>query len=255
MNERTIQSVKRAIDIMELYSPTNTELSVKEISERLQLSKSTVHGLIKTLEYRGYLEQNPSNQKYKLGLRLFQLGNVVGEGMEITRLSMPLITELVECVQETVHLVVLDGVDVVYVEKVEGPGALRMYSQVGKRAPFYCTGVGKAIFAYLGHQRIDEILSVSDLKAFTHYTLTDADQIRQELERIREQGYAIDDEEIELGLKCVAAPIFDHRGRPVASVSCSGPKLRLTDDKMVQMIREVKQTASRISQKLGYREV
>ncbi|MGO0060157.1 IclR family transcriptional regulator [Brevibacillus fluminis] len=253
MSDRYIQSVVRAMDILDLFTPSVTELSVKEISDRLQLSKSTVHGLIKTLEHRRYLEQSPVDQKYKLGLRLFELGNLVGGGMELRKLAHPIIRELVEKLQETVHLVVRDENEIVYVEKMEGPGALRMYSQIGKRAPLYCTGVGKAIFAFLDENKQEEILAKTDLKAFTSYTLTDPAAIRNHMQEIRERGYAIDDEEIELGLKCVAAPIFNHLGEVVASISCAGPNFRFSAEKMEQIIAEIQKAAQELSKKLGYR--
>jgi len=253
MSEKFIQSVDRAIDIMELFSLTDTELSVKEISDRLQLSKSTVHGLIKTLENRGYLEQKPTDQKYKLGLRLFELGNLVGGGMELRNLAYPVIHDLVATLQETVHLVVLDKDEVVYVEKVEGPGSLRMYSMLGKRAPLYCTGVGKALFAHLDEETVDRILNEVELKAFTSFTMTDPEAIKKELAKIREQGYAIDDEEIEIGLKCVAAPIFNHEGKVIASISSAGPKHRFSDEKMETFISEVKLAALAVSKRFGYR--
>ncbi|MED1642745.1 IclR family transcriptional regulator [Brevibacillus agri] len=253
MSEKFIQSVDRAIDILELFSLTEPELSVKEISDRLKLSKSTVHGLMKTLEHRGYLEQKPTDQKYKLGLRLFELGNLVGSGMELRNLAYPIIQSLVATLQETVHLVVLDKDEVVYVEKVEAPASLRMYSMLGKRAPLYCTGGGKALFAYLDEATVDRILQQADLRALTPFTLTDPEAIKRELQKIREQGYAIDDEEIEIGLKCVAAPIFNHEGKVIASISCAGPKHRFSDDKMTTFIQEVKHAALALSRRFGYR--
>lgn len=253
MSEKFIQSVDRAIDILELFSLTEPELSVKEISDRLKLSKSTVHGFMKTLEHRGYLEQKPTDQKYKLGLRLFELGNLVGSGMELRNLAYPIIQSLVATLQETVHLVVLDKDEVVYVEKVEAPASLRMYSMLGKRAPLYCTGGGKALFAYLDEATVDHILQQADLKALTPFTLTDPEAIKRELQKIREQGYAIDDEEIEIGLKCVAAPIFNHEGKVIASISCAGPKHRFSDDKMKTFIQQVKHAALALSRRFGYR--
>ncbi|MCR8644509.1 IclR family transcriptional regulator [Paenibacillus sp. N1-5-1-14] len=253
MSDKLIQSVERAADILELFSLTESELSVKEISERLGLSKSTVHGLIKTLEHRGYLEQRLSDQKYKLGLRLFQLGNLVGGGMELRKVAYPIIQELVEKLHETVHMVVSDKDEVVYVEKLEGLGSLRMYSMVGKRAPMYCTGVGKAMLAFFEESAIERILQEVKFQKFTPYTLDTPDEIKQELRKIREQGYAIDDEEIEIGLKCVAAPIFNHEGTVVASISCAGPKHRFSDEKTAIVIQEVRSAGLEVSRKLGYR--
>ncbi|WP_400162435.1 IclR family transcriptional regulator [Brevibacillus sp. TJ4] len=253
MTERLIQSVDRAIDIIELFTASTPELSVKEISERLHLSKSTVHGLIKTLEYRGLLEQNLENQKYRLGLKLFELGNLVGNQLDIRKLSSTVIHKLVEQVKETVHLTILDKHEVVYVEKLEGPSSLRMYSQIGKRAPMYCTGVGKAILAYLDEQRVDDILRTTEMVSYTPYTITTVEGIKTELQRIRENGYATDDQEIELGLRCFAAPIFNHEGNAVASISCAGPINRIVYTKESEIAGYVKEAAAEISRKLGYR--
>ena len=253
MSDKLIQSVERAVDILELFSLSETELSVKDISERLGLSKSTAHGLIKTLEHRGYLEQRSMDQKYRLGLRLFELGNMVGAGMELRKIASPVIHELVDKLQETVHMVINDRDEVVYIEKLEGQGALRMYSMIGKRAPLHCTGVGKAMFAFFDEARIDRILQNTELKKFTEYTLDSPAAIKEDLARIRQQGYAIDDEEIEIGLKCVAAPIFNHEGKVIASISCAGPKHRFSEDKMDMIVREVKNAGLAISKNLGYR--
>lgn len=253
MTERLIQSIARAADVLELFLTANHDLSVKEISDQLGLSKSTVHGIIKTLEGRGYLKQNPDDLKYNLGMRLFELGNRVSEKMNITELARPVIKELVELTRETVHLVVFEHDEVIYVEKLDGPQSLRIYSQVGKKAPIHCTGVGKAILAYQEEEEIERLLSSADLEPHTEYTMTDKDQIKQKLKEIREQGYALDDEEIELGLECVAAPIFNHQGKVIAAISCASPKIRLSEGKLAEVIAGVKQAAAKISHNMGYK--
>ncbi|MDQ0200389.1 IclR family transcriptional regulator [Neobacillus ginsengisoli] len=252
MAERLIQSIERAADVLELFLAAHQDLSVKEISDKLGLSKSTVHGIIKTLEYRGYLEQNPDDLKYKLGLKLFELGNRVVNNLDLGKIARPIIKELVEDLMETVHLVVFERGEVIYIEKLDGPRALRIYSQVGKRAPIHCTGVGKAILAFQEEEEIERILSNTDLQSFTEYTLTDKEDIKKQLRTIQEQGYSIDDEEIELGLKCVAAPIFDHQGKVIAAISCASPKIRLSEEKLVEVIKVIKLAAAKISQSMGY---
>ena len=137
----------------------NQNLSIKEISENLNLSKSTVHGIIKTLEHRGYLQQNPEDLKYRPGIKLFELGNFVGKHLDIGKVARPFIRELVDELNETVHLVSLQRDEVIYIEKVEGHSALTIYSHIGKRAPFHSTGVGKSILAYLNENEANRILS------------------------------------------------------------------------------------------------
>ncbi|MCM3087910.1 IclR family transcriptional regulator [Bhargavaea ginsengi] len=252
MTGKIIQSVDRAIDILELFMATGPELSIKEISGKLDLSKSTVHGIIKTLEHRGYLQQDPESLKYRLGIKLFELGNVVGSSMDIRKIASPLIRSLVEELHETVHLAVMEREEVVYVEKLEGPRTLTIYSHVGKRAPVHCTGVGKAILAYQSDERINKMLASEDLVAHTQHTMTDEAAIKEHLKIIRNRGYAVDDEEIELGLKCVAAPIFDHQGNVTASISCSAPKVRVDDHSFGEMVGKITAAASKISAALGY---
>ncbi|WP_335443458.1 IclR family transcriptional regulator [Neobacillus drentensis] len=253
MAERYIQSIERAADVLELFLASNQELSVKEISEKLGLSKSTIHGIIKTLEYRGYLQQNPDDLKYKLGLKLFELGNKVSNQFDIGNIARPIMKELVESLMETVHLVVFERGEVIYIEKLDGPRSLRIYSQIGKRAPIHCTGVGKSILAFQEEEEIERLLANEDLEPFTEYTLTDKAEIKKQLQTIREQGYSVDDEEIELGLKCVAAPIFNHQGKVIAAISCASPKMRLTEDKQAEVIEEIKQAALVISTNMGFK--
>ncbi|AZV45236.1 IclR family transcriptional regulator [Peribacillus asahii] len=254
MAERLIQSIERAADVLELFMVSNPELSIKEISQKLNLSKSTVHGIIKTLEHRGYLQQNPDDLKYKLGIKLFELGNFVGEQLDIGKVARPIIGNLVDELNETVHLVIRQQDEVIYIEKVEGARALTIYSHVGKRAPVHCTGVGKVILAYQSENEIDRVLSSAALEAYTKYTMTNITDIKNHLQSIREKGYAIDDEEIELGLKCVAAPIFNHQGKVIASISCAAPKMRFDEVRMPEVIMKIKRAASEISSCLGYRE-
>jgi IclR family transcriptional regulator, KDG regulon repressor len=253
VSERLIQSVERAADILELFLTSGPELSVKEISQQLNLSKSTAHGLIKTLEHRGYLQQNADDLKYRLGIRLFELGNFVGNHLDIGKVALPVIKELAENLKETVHLVIRQQDELIYIEKVEGPYSLRMYSQVGKRAPIHCTGVGKAILAFEDDQEIDRLLSSTQLQSFTEHTITDIEEIKKQLPTVRERGYSIDDEEIELGLKCVAAPIFNHKGDVIASISCASPKMRLTAERLPVVIDGIKEAALEISNRLGYK--
>jgi IclR family transcriptional regulator, KDG regulon repressor len=255
VSERFIQSVERAADILELFLHSGPELSVKDISVQLGISKSTAHGLIKTLDHRGYLQQNSENLKYKLGLRLFELGHHLGEQLDIVNIANPIITDLVDELKETVHLVVRQQDELIYVAKEEGPQTLRIYSQVGKRAPIHCTGVGKAILAYQTEEEVNRILDTVPLESFTEFTIIDKDEIRQQLESTKVTGYSVDDEEIEIGLKCVAAPIFNFKGEAFASLSCASPKMRVTEERLPIVIEGVKRAAAEISSKLGYKSV
>lgn len=253
MSEKLIQSVMRATDIMELFLGQQKELSVKEISEGLGLSKSTVHGIIKTLVYKGYLYQSGENAKYQLGMKLFELGNVVGIQLDITEISRPIIKKLGDQLGETIHLVAYVQGEAVYVEKLDGSHSLRIYSQVGKRAPLHCTGVGKAILAFLPAEEREEIIDQLSMERYTIKTVVDKEELKKQLAEVRRHLFAMDDEEIEIGLKCVASPIFNHQGKVVASISCATPTVRFSNDRQQAIIQGIKEAAEAISAAIGYR--
>jgi len=174
---KAIQSVERALSIIELFNEKNFELGTQEISEQLLLPKSTVHGLIKTLESKQYLTKNPDNKKYKLGIPFFKLGGLVSQSFDIKKVASPYIKDVSSKVNETVHLVLYIGNEALYVDKEEGAHSLRMYSQVGKTAPLYCTGVGKAILAFLGKVEIENLLINANVKTFTSKTTINQEEI------------------------------------------------------------------------------
>lgn len=249
-----IQSVDRALQILEAFSQDNRELGVTEIAKSLGLHKSTTFGLLSTLENRGYVEQNQENGKYCLGLKLFELGNLVKSGMDLRRLAYPYIKDLVDQYRETVHLVVFDKGDVVYIDKTEGDRAIRILSQVGNRLPMYCTGVGKCMMAFLPEEYLQKYILNNELKAYTEFTITDKKKLMEQLEVIRQQGYAFDKEEIEIGLRCIAAPIKNYKNEIVAAISLSGPSMRMDEETMKALVEPVKQTALNISRNLGYQD-
>lgn len=250
-----IQSVDRALQILECFSKRDTELGVTEIATRLDLHKSTTFGLLATLESRGYLKQNLENGKYKLGIKLFELGKLVEDDMDLRINSLPYLRELVAKYEETAHLAIRDGKEVLYIDKVEGESAIRMYSQVGKRAPMYCTGVGKAMLAFMSEEKIDSLLEDINFSKFTNNTITDLQKLKKELIEIKKRGYCIDDEEIEVGLACAAAPIVNYKGEAVASISIAGPTSRMTNEKLQLIAQDVKETAAKISRTLGYNKM
>ncbi|MFJ7738725.1 IclR family transcriptional regulator [Lysinibacillus sp. NPDC097287] len=184
-------------------------------------------------------------------MKLFELGNVVSKQLDIREIAQQHIQKLVDILNETVHLAIYEHGEAIYVEKVEVPHAIQISSQVGKIAPMYCTGVGKSILAYLDDLEIEKILTTNDLKKFTENTKVNKDEIKQELKQIRKQLYCIDDEEIEIGLQCIAAPIFNNKGEVIAGISCSAPKMRITDEKLPMMIENVRKCALHISQNSG----
>ena len=248
-----IQSVDRALRILECFSRKESELGVTEIANRLDLHKSTTFGILNTLENRGYLCQNPENGKYKLGLKLFELGKLVEYGMDLRTSSLPYLKKLVDKYGETAHLAMRDGDQVIYIDKVEGESGIKMSSQVGKRAHVYCTGVGKAVLAFMPEKDVEEIIKNIKFHQFTYNTITDSNKLKEELKEIKKRKYCIDNEEIEVGLKCVAAPIMNYKNVSVGSISISGPTSRMNDERVDLISKDIKYVAVKISETLGYK--
>lgn len=248
-----VQSVDRTLSILELMSYFEDGLGITEISERIGLHKSTVHRLLKTLIYKGYVIQDERTNKYRLTIKLFELGNRVIADMDILKASKIYTEDLMKTFNEVVHLVVRDDNDIVYIDKVEAKNTIQMVSHIGRRSPLYCTSVGKAILAYLDEEEVNEIWNNSDIKKYTENTITDYDVFRNELDKIRLQGYAVDNEENEQGVRCVGVPVFNFHGEVEGAISVSGPTIRVTEEKVEEIANEVKKCANLISKELGYR--
>ncbi|MDO5688771.1 MAG: IclR family transcriptional regulator [Tissierellia bacterium] len=248
-----IQSIERAIRILNCFSEKRRELGLTELSLMLDLNKSTLHGIVSTLKEHGFMDQDPETQKYRLGLKLAELGNIVQQSMDIVRISKPYIDHVSEILEETVHIAVLDGKEVIYLEKKESYQSMRIMTNIGARNVAYTTGVGKVILAYLEPEELENHLPET-LISLTPHTISNRDALITELQRIREQGYGMDNEENVLGLTCVAAPIFD-KGRVIRyGLSVSGPSVRMTPEKVDESIRLVKEAASKITDILNFSE-
>lgn len=246
-----IQSVSRASAIIEALSNNNT-LGITELGKLLGLHKSTVFGLVSTLEHEGYVCQNPQTGKYALTLKMFEIGGRVFGKLDLRKIARPHIEQIVLRHRETAHLVVPDGLEIVYIDKVECTQSMRICSNVGKRMPFHCTGVGKVLLAFMHEEQAEGILRKKGLEAFTANTITDYNLLMKELEKIKVQGYAIDNEEAEIGLRCVAAPIRDIYGKVIAATSVSGPKVRMDDEKLKAIVKDLLIMNQEISANLGY---
>lgn len=248
-----VQSVDRALSILETLSDYNEGLGVTEISDRIGLHKSTVHRLLGTLIYKGYVTQDSESNKYKITLKLFELGNKKVEDLDILTVSKPYTKELMEKVNEVVHFVIREGNNIVYIDKVEADNTIRMASTIGRRSPLYCTAVGKAILAQLSDKEVEKIWNSSKIEKLTEFTITDLKEMKEELEKVRQKGYAIDNEENELGVRCAGAPVFNRFGKVEGAISISGPTIRITEDKAEEFAKEVVKYAGLISKELGYK--
>lgn len=229
-------------------SPRGTRLT--EVSQRCGLEKSTTHRLLAALAAEGLVERDAETERYRLGLGLLELGMAVHQKLDIRVEALPILRSLADRAEETIHLGVARGPHVVYVEKVESPHAFQMRSRVGERMPLYSTGIGKAILAYAGEDELAVVLT-NGLERRTPHTITDPTELRIELQRIRVRGYSTDMEENEESVRCVAAPIFDHRLSVVGAISIAGPVFRFPEQRMAELAAHVVGAAQEVSKRLG----
>lgn len=250
--ENMVKSVSRALDIIMILSLKKGGLGVTEIANQIDINKSSVHRILSTLVQYGYVEQDEETGRYKLGYKFLEISSRLLDSIDLRGEARPFLQELETETNEAIHLVVYDQAEVVYIEKLEGNETLRMHSKVGKRAPMHCTSVGKAILANLPLETVLTIIEQKGMPVHTVHTITDKDDLLHELQMVREKGYALDLEENENGITCIAAPIFNHTGKVMAAVSISGPTLRMTDDRLDQLKSRMIQTGLKISNRLGY---
>ena len=247
-----LSSVASSIRLLKAFSEEQVEIGISDLAKRLGVAKSTVHRLAVTLVADSMLEQNPATGKYRLGLSLFRLGSLVRRRMDVSNEARPLLRELREKVNETVHLAVLDGAEIMYVFNLESTQAIRMRSDVGVRKPAYCTAEGQALLAYQPSEVIERVLS-HGLPARTPQTVTDPVALKKVLEGVRARGCAIEDEESELGMRCIAVPLRNDVGEVVAAIGLAGPVSRLSKKALSTYIPHVIETAAAISARLGHR--
>jgi DNA-binding IclR family transcriptional regulator len=247
-----IKVLNKTFSVLEILLQQGSAMNMTEISERLEIYPSTIHRILDTLKYRGYVEQDPHTQKYQLGLKALELGMAKLHQMDLVREATPYLKELVNQCNETVHLGILEEEEVLYLLKEESSQTIRMYSWVGKRAPLHCTALGKVLLAYLPEEEIKKILDKRELPRFTENTITDKRKLEKELSKVREQGFALDREENEKDVCCIAAPIKNYQGQVIAAVSISGPAFRI-DKKVQNNLKEALiETSTKISKRLGY---
>ena len=246
-----IQAIERAVSILNAFSPEDPELGVTELAERLGLHKSTVHRFMVNLDAAGLVERNPRSGRYRLGLRIFELGGLVMQQMNLWDEALPFLEGLVHDTGETGHLAVLDGGEAIYIERVEARRALRVPSAIGRGYPAHATNLGKVLLADLPPERVAAIVAERGLAAYTPQTITDLGRLEAELERIRALGYAVDNEEYDEGLRCIGAPVRDHSGHVVAALGIGGPVTRITPDRVDALAGLVMTAARGLSRRLG----
>lgn len=247
-----VPAVDRAVDVLELLA-RQPGLTMTEIRRHLGLPKSSTFGLLRTLEHRNMVDRSPDTGRYRLGLNLLYLGGTMRARTDVRHMALDTMRQLVVDTQETCHLAVWDRrtMEIMYIEKLESPHWIRLDSFVGHRNPAYCTAVGKVLLAHLDPAALDRYLTTQPLVRCTPRTLTDPVQLRTTLHQVRLQGYAVDDEEHQQGVRCVAAPVRDADRQAVAAVSVSGLAMRMGDDKLPTLAGQVITAANEISRRLG----
>lgn len=248
-NKYILSSLDNALSILNLFI-ANAELSPGEVSTLSGINKSTVFRLLATLESRGFLLRNESN-KYRLGVKLFTLGQLVYSRMELVSILHPYLAKLAKATGETTHLSMMDdSTHIVFLDKVVSPSLLKMDTPLGFRIYAHLTGTGKAILAFESEQTVNQYLKTAEFPSQTSHSLRNAKQLLEILDQIRADGYACDSEECEIGLTCFAAPVLDASGHPIAAISTSGPTTRMAAnrDSYIQSLKEI---AGEIHKKLS----
>ena len=244
-----ITSLAKGLKVLELLAEKD-ELSVSAVAESIGLNRAGSHRFLATLKELGYVEKNDRN-RYRLTFKLLGLGVKVANRFEIRRVALPFMQELALAFRETVNLGFWDGTGILHLDKVESREILRMDTPIGSHAPAYCTALGKAILAHLPPYDLNLYLSKIKLKPHGPNTITSRKQLREEIEKTRQRGYAVDDEELAPGLRCVAAPVFDHTGRANYAISVSGPSMRMTNERIETIRPRLANVCAKLSEQLG----
>ncbi|MEN6417511.1 MAG: IclR family transcriptional regulator [Clostridiaceae bacterium] len=245
-----VKSIERALLLVEALAVEPREHSLTELSVELGWPKSTVHGVLSTLVQYRYVEQSEETGRYRLGVRFFELGVKVGRMWDIRSIAMPYMQKLNAELGEMVQLCTEDHGEILYLEKLDSNHLIRIVSEIGGRLPLHCTGLGKAMLAFMPPAKVKQIIREHGLTGYTPNTITSPALLEREMEKIREQGYAIDEGEIMLGLYCVAAPIFDGKGQVKYALSVSGMQNNFDGAKLERMKNRVVEAAGAISKTL-----
>ena len=239
--------------MLEAVSQDAEGLSNAEISRKLEIPKSSASYILRTLETQGYLNRNPETGKYRVGLKVLSLSRGALTGIDVREVALPIMRHLMEKTNLTCHLAILDGPDAVYIEKVEPQGFIKMDTWVGRRMRVHATSVGKSLVAHIPLERLETIISERGMEKRTPKTITSLPRLLKDLEKVREHGYAVDDEENNIGARCVGAPIFNQDGSIEAAIGLSGTINQVNPHTMPRILEHLKDAARHVSMQLGYR--
>jgi DNA-binding IclR family transcriptional regulator len=246
-----VQSLVRAFALLEAMSAAPSEVGIAELAKQVALHVSTVHRLLATLVRLGYVRQSPQTGRYGLGAKTFHLAHAYLGHLDLRRAVRPVLLELSQATGETANLVILDEGEALYLDKVESPRSLQIFSRIGRRAPLHCTAAGKVLLAFR-EREAKAVLTRERFEPLTRRTITSREQLLRELEKVREQGFGLDLEECEAGARCIAAPVHGPIEEAVAAISVSGPVVRMPMKRVQAVTADVVAAARRVSEQIGW---
>ncbi len=247
-----LESVDRVMKVLDAFTTETPELRLTDLSERLGIPKPQVLRIVSTLESGGYLVRDPETKRYRLGIRIFQLGMVVRQGLDLRRVAQPLLQELAAETHETVGLFAADLHGPICIDVIDSPKGLRVFAQLGRRMPWNAGTAAKVILAHLPTEQREHILTRGDFKRYTKQTITDPDRLREVLTEIRRTGYHVGSRDLDEAALGIAAPIFDHDGRIAGAVSVGAPVTRTSEQEIARIIDLVRTAAAKVSRQLGH---
>jgi len=233
INKEKIKSINKALDVLEFLSANDGEIGIVEISKQLNMGLSTVHRILATLKSRNYIIQNPKTAKYRLGIKLFELGCEVQSTKNLIKMVRPYLRELSRITNETANLAILEDKEVIYLDTIESSETLRTEIRQGTRTPAHCTALGKCLLAFLTDSDFEQLYRRDEqITSLTPQSISSWSELKRELNKVKEQGYALDLEEYKIGIHCVGVPIFNGKREAIAAISITGPASRFTGEKM-----------------------
>jgi DNA-binding IclR family transcriptional regulator len=247
-----VQSLDRGLQLMEILSQADEPSGLGELSDLLSVDRSTVHRLLATLMHRGYVQQDPDSKRYTLGLKVVELSRLAIDRVSLRAVAKPHLKQLVRQTGESVNLAVMASLHCICLDHEPSPSALAVTNDIGGVFAPHATAAGKVLLASLPEERQQQVLLSEPLVGFTPRTITDVSALQRHLQIVRQQGYAVDDEERYLGVRCLAAPIYDHRGKVVAAVSVAGPATRVRLGSVPALAELVVSAAQGVSHEIGY---
>jgi len=245
-------STSRLFQIIEFLANSKDWVSLRTMARDLHISAASAYRSLNSLKELGYVRQHTQDSKYQLTLKIAWVSAQVLENVQLRQIAHPFLQSLTSLTNETTHLAVLEGREFVYIDKVDNTQAMRMRSRVGQRGQLHCTAAGKSMLAFMPESELAPMLNVLKFQPVTENTITDARKFQEHLTKVRRLGYAVDDEENEVGIRCVGSPIYDHAGRLAGALSISGWTITMTRERVPQLAPELLQTCQRISNELGF---